>query len=123
MRFDPGRYGDDEGGIAAREGKPAVWNVFRRWFGRSREAEIPMLTCKEIVDLLADYLDGTLDAEMARALQRHLAGCLDCTAFLQTYKDTTHLLRQVDREADIPGELRDRLKDFLRSRLPNSPHP
>lgn len=100
-----------------------MWNVFRRWIARSREAGIPMLTCREMVNLLADYLDGTLDAETARALERHLAGCADCTAFLQTYKDTTHLLRQVDREAEIPEELRDRLKGFLRQRLSERPLP
>ena len=40
------------------------------------------MTCREVVQLLTDYLEGALpDADRAR-VEEHLAGCDACTAFL-----------------------------------------
>lgn len=71
--------------------------------------------CREIVDLLADYLDGGLDPATAKNLRAHLEGCAPCIAFLNTYKGTVKAARQL-KETDIPPELKDRLLSFLRKR-------
>jgi len=71
--------------------------------------------CQEIVGLLADYLDDSLDPATARRLQAHLEGCAPCVAFVNTYKGTVKAVRQL-KEADIPTELKDRLLSFLRQR-------
>ena len=71
--------------------------------------------CQDIVGLLADYLDDSLDPAMARRLQAHLEGCTPCVAFVNTYKGTVKAVRQL-KEADIPPELKDRLLSFLRQR-------
>ena len=71
--------------------------------------------CREIVTLLADYLDGSLDPAIARSLQAHLEGCAPCIAFVNTYKGTVKAARQL-KETDIPPELKDRLISFLRQR-------
>ena len=71
--------------------------------------------CQEIVGLLADYLDDSLDPATARRLQDHLEGCTPCVAFVNTYKGTVKAARQL-KEADIPPELKDRLLSFLRER-------
>ncbi len=72
-----------------------------------------MLRCRDIVDLLAKYLDRELDASTARALDRHLADCRPCTAFLRTYRSTVRTTRRL-REEDLPPQLRERLVGFLR---------
>ncbi len=73
--------------------------------------------CRDIVGLLADYLDGSLDPPTARTLQAHLEGCAPCVAFVNTYKGTIKAARQL-KETDIPPELKDRLISFLRQRMP-----
>ncbi len=69
--------------------------------------------CQDIVGLLADYLDSSLDPATTRRLQAHLEGCAPCVAFVNTYKGTVKAARQL-KEADIPPELKDRLLSFLR---------
>jgi hypothetical protein len=71
--------------------------------------------CQDMVGLLADYLDDSLDPATARGLQAHLEGCTPCVAFVNTYKGTVKAARQL-KEADIPPELKDRLLSFLRQR-------
>ncbi|MBI3976292.1 MAG: zf-HC2 domain-containing protein [Armatimonadetes bacterium] len=72
-----------------------------------------MLRCRDIVDLLAQYLDRELDADTARALDHHLADCRPCTAFVSTYRSTVRTTRRL-REEELPSQLRERLATFLR---------
>jgi len=72
-----------------------------------------MLRCRDVVDLLARYLDGELEPCTAVALERHLADCQPCTAFLNTYRGAVRAVRQL-RDDQLPAELRDRLLAFLR---------
>lgn len=61
----------------------------RRIVGRSHEA-----ICKDITDLILDYLTEQLDPKTVRAYEKHLRICPDCVAFLRTYKKTMELTRQ-----------------------------
>lgn len=72
-----------------------------------------MLRCRDIVDLLGEYLDGALDPDTLRALEAHLAGCQDCTAFINTYRGTAQSSRTLS-EGELPLELQERLLTFLR---------
>ncbi len=74
-----------------------------------------MLGCRDIVELLDDYLDGALDPTDAAELDAHLAGCEDCTAFMQTYRGTVSKCREL-RKSQLPPELRERLLSFLSQR-------
>lgn len=74
-----------------------------------------MLRCQDIVELLDAYLDGALDAADAAALEAHLAGCGDCTAFMKTYRGTVRKSRELS-ERQLPPELRERLLTFLAGR-------
>ena len=71
--------------------------------------------CPECMDLLADYVDGSLPKDKAELLEWHIEGCAPCVAFVNTYKGTVKAARQL-KEADIPPELKDRLLSFLRQR-------
>ncbi len=74
-----------------------------------------MLRCQDIVDLLDEYLDGTLDRADALALEAHLAGCQDCAAFINTYRGTLRAGREL-RDRQMPSELKERLLTFLLQR-------
>ncbi len=75
-----------------------------------------MITCKDLVEFLVDYLDGTLEPETARALEEHLKDCQNCQAFLNTYKATLASLKELACE-EMPAELRARLASFLKARI------
>jgi len=75
-----------------------------------------MLRCRDVVELLAEYLDDQLDPATAGALDAHLTGCEECAAFTNTYRKTVQALRQL-REEDLPSQLRDRLQAFLERQM------
>jgi len=63
-----------------------------------------------------DYLDQTLGERLLAELERHLADCAPCRAYLRTYRRTRDLTARA-APADMPPELRARLRDFLRERV------
>jgi len=95
------------------------------WFTKSgrhspaNEAPPMMLRCRDVVDLILAYLEGTLDPGERQAFEAHIADCTNCWRFLKTYRDTVELGQQLRDEA-IPPDVRERLETFLRSRLPHT---
>lgn len=76
-----------------------------------------MLTCKELIlDFLADYLDAALSPDEVAELERHLAVCKPCVAYLNTYRKTRELVGQVGR-VEMPEEMRAILRQFLLKQL------
>jgi len=70
------------------------------------------MNCKELVYLLADYLDGTMEETLRQELSVHIEMCEPCLNFLKTYDKTRILCRQI-RPEEIPEEMRLRLKAFV----------
>jgi anti-sigma factor RsiW len=82
--------------------------------------DVQIERCEECVDLLVEYLDGSLPAERALALEQHLSQCMPCITFVRTYKATTHLChKQLVRE--MPQELVSSLQSFLEKQIPGFP--
>ena len=46
------------------------------------------LVCRDAVELVSDYLDGTLSRRDRRRLEKHLAACDACTAYLAQMRAT-----------------------------------
>ena len=88
----------------------------KRWVRLPFGEKSRMLTCEELVGLLADYLDGSLEPETARELERHLDGCASCLNFIKTYKATTAWVKEITYE-EIPDEFKDRLASFLKAKI------
>ena len=84
------------------------------------EPETEGLTCRDVVGLLADYLESALGQERIGELEEHLAGCEPCRAYLNTYQRTKALTAETERVA-MPEEMKDRLRQFLLRALSNSP--
>jgi anti-sigma factor RsiW len=70
------------------------------------------MNCKELVYLLGEYLDGTMEEQLRGELDAHIAMCDSCTNFLNTYDKTRILCRQVSL-SEIPEEFRERLRSFV----------
>jgi anti-sigma factor RsiW len=75
-----------------------------------------VLTCRDVIDLLADYLDEALAPEVLRRFERHLGECAACVAYLRTYRRTRELTGEVTRVA-MPEEVKTRLRQFLLEQL------
>ena len=72
-----------------------------------------MMYCQDCVELLADYLEGTLTEEQKAALEEHLSYCPPCVTFVRTYKATTRVARK-HLALTMPEEVGSRLHDFLK---------
>ena len=69
------------------------------------------MTCRDFVEFLIEYLSGDLaDVERA-AFEAHLAECLACVAYLQTYEKTIHLIKAAyaHPEDPVPDEVPEEL--------------
>ena len=76
----------------------------------------PPLTCRDVIGLLLDYLEGALDPDTVAAFERHLQDCAPCRAYLKTYDRSRRLVGEVSR-VEMPEELKDRLRELLLGRL------
>jgi predicted anti-sigma-YlaC factor YlaD len=66
----------------------------------------PYITCRELIDFIADYLEGALSAVQADDFRRHLAICVSCRAYLATYQVTIRAVRDLDAaDVDAPEDL------------------
>ncbi len=70
------------------------------------------IACASGVELLMDYLEGVLSADVRSALDTHVAGCPRCAAFIVSYRETPRILRQATDIA-LPVDLQISLRDFL----------
>ena len=70
------------------------------------------MNCKELVYLLGDYLDGTMEEQLRGELDVHIGMCEPCMNFLNTYDKTRIICRQVQL-SEIPEEFRERLRSFV----------
>jgi anti-sigma factor RsiW len=66
-----------------------IWQRIRG--GRSRG-----LTCIELVELVTDYLEGNLDGDDRARVERHLAGCDGCTAYIDQMRVTIAVVGKIE---------------------------
>ena len=68
-----------------------------------------LLTCPELVELVSDYLEGTLpEADRAR-LESHVADCGNCAAYVRQMRETIALVGELPTQplsARVEAELR-----------------
>jgi anti-sigma factor (TIGR02949 family) len=78
------------------------------------------MTCKDAIDIIADFLDQTLASDAVEKLEAHLRDCEPCRAYLSTYRTTRGLVSATGR-VEMPSELKARLRRFLLDQLGSSP--
>jgi anti-sigma factor RsiW len=64
------------------------------------------LVCQQAVELVTDYLEGTLSRDDRRRFEGHLANCPHCTEYLAQMRVTIELAGRVTPE-DLPPYMQD----------------
>lgn len=68
-------------------------------FWRRRKA----IVCRRAVELVTDYLEGTLSERDRRRLEEHLAGCPNCSEYLAQMRKTIETMGRVAPESLDPA--------------------
>lgn len=78
-----------------------------------------MLTCRELIDLVTDYLERDLSPEERLRFERHVAICPPCRAYLAQMRETLRVAGRLTEESISP-QARDALlhafRDWRRQR-------
>ncbi|MEP6729890.1 MAG: zf-HC2 domain-containing protein [bacterium] len=77
---------------------------------------VPELTCKELVELVTDYLEEALSSVNKQRFDEHLRGCPFCRTYLDQMQHTIRTLGSLPEEAIPPEGLDALLAHFRRWR-------
>jgi anti-sigma factor RsiW len=77
----------------------------------------PEMSCRELVELVTDYLEDALDPVTRQRFEQHLQVCDGCVAYVDQMRTTVRLLGEVPEESLSP-EARDRLLAAFRGWRP-----
>jgi anti-sigma factor RsiW len=75
------------------------------------------MNCRELLDLLLDYVGGELVVEKHRTVEIHLTGCNSCVMLVETYRHTIRFARALPKCGRLPAAVEDRLKKVLAPHL------
>ena len=71
------------------------------------------LSCRELVELVTDYLEGAMEPALRASFEAHLAGCPHCTRYLRQIEATIRASGTV-RAEELSPEFRAGLLDAFR---------
>jgi anti-sigma factor RsiW len=72
------------------------------------------LTCRQVVELVTEYLDGVMDPPRRARFEAHLAGCDGCTAYLEQFRTTVAVVGRLDAD-EVPEPVMNELLAAFRS--------
>ena len=75
-----------------------------------------MLTCKDFLGELSDYLDETIDAELRSKLERHITECPNCWVIADTTRKTIQIYKGME-PYPIPADVESRLMQALEKKM------
>ena len=75
-----------------------------------------MLTCKDFLRELSDYLDDTLDPQQRAELQRHVNECPNCWVVCDTTEKTLKVFKGLEPKA-IPEHVQSKLMQALERKI------
>ncbi|MEP6894730.1 MAG: zf-HC2 domain-containing protein [Chloroflexota bacterium] len=70
------------------------------------------MTCKELVELVTEYIEGTLPDDVRVRVENHLLTCNGCTNYVEQMRQTIRLTGQIREENLSPEQKDDLLKLF-----------
>lgn len=77
------------------------------------ENQLPELPCRELVELVSDYLEDRLSPRDRARFEAHLAGCEYCGTYLEQMRQTIRALGRLPEES-LSAEARDALMGAFR---------
>jgi anti-sigma factor RsiW len=73
------------------------------------------MKCQELLQLLNEYVDGTLDPSFCDEFERHMAGCNPCQLVVDNIRNTITLYKS-GQPSELPVPFRNQLHALLRDR-------
>ena len=73
------------------------------------------MKCEELLAMLNEYVDGTVNPAICEEFERHMAGCNPCQVVVDNIRKTITLYKNGE-PCEIPQECRERLHDVLRKK-------
>ncbi len=61
------------------------------------------MTCIELVELVTDYLEGSMPADERARFDEHISGCEGCTTYLEQLRITIRLTGMLTEDRIAPG--------------------
>jgi anti-sigma factor RsiW len=75
--------------------------------------ELPEMPCRELVELVTDYLEDRLPARERARFEAHIADCEYCATYLEQLRQTIRALGRLPEES-LSVEARDTLLNAFR---------
>ncbi len=79
------------------------------------------LTCRELVELVTEYLEAAMAARDLAIFEAHLSACPGCMAYLEQMRQTIKLVGKLTEESIAP-QTRDELISVFRNWKNVGPH-
>lgn len=75
-----------------------------------------MITCKEFLRELNDFLDGFIDPAMREDWQKHVDECPNCFVMVDTTRKTLAVYKGME-EQEVPADIKSRLMGALAKKM------
>lgn len=72
------------------------------------------MKCEELLQLLNEYVDGTVDPAVCEEFERHMAGCNPCQVVVDNIRKTITLYRD-GKPCELPLDFSTKLHATLRA--------
>lgn len=73
------------------------------------------MKCEELLKLLNEYVDGTVDPGICQEFEKHMAGCNPCQVVVDNIRQTISLFKE-GKQYELPVAFRQRLNAALKQR-------
>lgn len=73
------------------------------------------MKCAELLAMLNEYVEGTVDPSVCDEFERHMAGCNPCQIVVDNIRQTITLYKE-GQPYELPVQFRQRLHSALRER-------
>jgi anti-sigma factor RsiW len=85
-----------------------IWHRIRRPRG-----DEPGLRCKELVELVTDYFEGSLSTAERLRFESHIDACAGCTNYLDQLRETITVVGKIEQE-DLSDDMKSELLSAFR---------
>jgi anti-sigma factor (TIGR02949 family) len=75
-----------------------------------------LLTCKDFLRELSEFLDENLDAEVRAKLERHITECPNCWVIADTTRKTVRIYKGMD-PYPVPKDVEERLMQAIERKM------
>lgn len=77
------------------------------------DQDLPEMPCRELVELITDYLENRLAPRDRARFEAHLAECEACVMYLEQFRETIRTLGRLPQES-LSSQARDALTAAFR---------